>query len=81
MKTIELQLDEETFERAQRLAEVRRYTLETLIAEIIEHLALIDIKADPLLGMFADEPEIIDQVVESAMMARELHPLRPMVDE
>ena len=76
MKTIEVQLDEQTFERAQRLAEARRHTLESLIAEIIQHLAAIGIKADPLLGMFADEPEVIDQVLESAMMAREAHPLR-----
>jgi predicted DNA-binding antitoxin AbrB/MazE fold protein len=32
--------------------------------------------ADPLLGLMADEPELIDQVVEMAMTSRESHPLR-----
>lgn len=80
MKTIELQLDEQTFERAQRLAETRRYTLEALIAKIIEQLAVIETKPDPLLGMFAHEPEIMDQVIESVMTSREMHPLRQPVN-
>ncbi len=75
MKTIEVQLDEQTFERARRLAETRRYTLESLIVEIVQHLATIEMKGDPLPGMFADEPETIDQAIESAMTAREAHPL------
>lgn len=33
-------------------------------------------KPDPLLGLMADEPELLDEVVEAAMMARESHPLR-----
>jgi predicted DNA-binding antitoxin AbrB/MazE fold protein len=31
---------------------------------------------DPLLGLMADEPELLDEVVEEAMAARESHPLR-----
>jgi predicted DNA-binding antitoxin AbrB/MazE fold protein len=31
---------------------------------------------DPLLGSMAEEPELIDQVVDEAMKARESHPLR-----
>jgi hypothetical protein len=31
---------------------------------------------DPLLGLMADEPELVDSVVESAMLARERDPLR-----
>ena len=31
---------------------------------------------DPLLGMFADEPDLMDEIVGSAMRARESHPLR-----
>jgi hypothetical protein len=31
---------------------------------------------DPLLGLMADEPELVDQVVEAAYAARERHPLR-----
>ncbi len=69
MKTIEVQLDEQTFERARRLAETRHYTLETLIAEIVQHLATIEMKGDLLLGIFADEPETIDQVIGATIRA------------
>ena len=31
---------------------------------------------DALLGLFRDEPELLDQIVEEAMSARETQPLR-----
>jgi predicted DNA-binding antitoxin AbrB/MazE fold protein len=31
---------------------------------------------DPLIGLMSDDPELVDQVVESVMTARESHPLR-----
>jgi predicted DNA-binding antitoxin AbrB/MazE fold protein len=31
---------------------------------------------DPLKGFLSDEPELIDAIVEEAMLARESHPLR-----
>jgi hypothetical protein len=31
---------------------------------------------DELLGLFRDEPEVLDQLVEEAMSARETQPLR-----
>jgi predicted DNA-binding antitoxin AbrB/MazE fold protein len=34
------------------------------------------IATDPILGLMADDPDLIDQVVETAMVARELHPFR-----
>jgi predicted DNA-binding antitoxin AbrB/MazE fold protein len=36
--------------------------------------------ADPILGLMADEPGLVDQVVEAAMAARESHPLRAPID-
>ena len=76
MEKIELQLDEQTLARALRLAESRWGGLEELITEIIEQMEVVETADDPFLGMFADEPELIDQVIESIMMAREAHPLR-----
>jgi predicted DNA-binding antitoxin AbrB/MazE fold protein len=35
-----------------------------------------DLPSDPLLGLMSDEPNLLDQVVEAAMVARETHPLR-----
>ena len=31
---------------------------------------------DPILGMFSDEPELMDQIIEDAMHSREVNPLR-----
>ena len=76
MEQIALQLDEQTLARARRLAASRHSTLEALLAALIERLDETQTRGDPLLGMFAGEPEMIDQVVESALQAREDHPLR-----
>jgi hypothetical protein len=80
MKTIQLQLDEQTLERAWRIAKIRHRTLEELIQEIISQLGEAEAANDPFLGMFAGmfahEPELVDQVIESVMKAREEHPLR-----
>ena len=71
MEKIDLQLDEQTLERARRLAESRHCTLEELIREAIEQLGVTKAASDPFLGMLADEPELMDQVTELAMRARE----------
>jgi hypothetical protein len=76
MERIELELDEQTMQRARRLAETRRCTLEQLLTEIIERLGPGTTTDDVFQGMFAQEPELIDDVVESAMHARETDPLR-----
>lgn len=76
MEMIHLQLDEQTLDRAKRLSKLRQCTLEELIKDIIEQIRLVDPAHNHVLGMFADEPGLMDQVVESAMVAREQHPFR-----
>ncbi len=76
METIELQLDTQTLENARRLAESRNCSLEELIKEVIARLWMAKTEIDPWLGMFADEPDLIDHVLASAMQARSEHPLR-----
>lgn len=76
MGKIELQLDEQTLTRALKLAASRKCTLEDLIKEIIEQIEISETASEPFLGMFSDEPELIDQVTAFTMMARESHPLR-----
>jgi hypothetical protein len=71
METIELQLDEQTLARLRQLAESRHIAPADLIKEMVARAV-----SDPFLGMLADEPELIDQVTEEAMRAREEHPLR-----
>jgi hypothetical protein len=76
MKRIELELDEETLERARQLAAARQCSLEELIKDLLKQTEAHKPLQDPYLGMLADEPELIDRVTESAMEAREEHPLR-----
>jgi hypothetical protein len=76
MATIELRLDEQTIERIERIAARRSSTVETLVKEIIDLLATVEVSADPMMGMFADDPDLMDQITASAMKARENDPLR-----
>jgi hypothetical protein len=73
---VEIELDEQALEQARRLAEARSCTVEQLIKELIEDLTAAKTKDDVFLGMFAQEADLVDQVMESAMRAREAHPLR-----
>ncbi len=76
MTVLELHLDEQTIERVHDLAARRHSTIEALIIKLVKMLAEGAAVGDPLLGMFAQEPELLDVVLENAMMARETDPLR-----
>jgi hypothetical protein len=76
METIELHLDAQTLARVRQLAASRHCTIETLLKECLAHLGVAEPAGNPFLGMFADEPELIDQARESAMQAHAEHPLR-----
>lgn len=71
MKTLELQLDENTFQQAVRLAAYYQWTLEELFTQALDKLKAPSLSDDPMLGLFSEEPELIDEIVESAMQTRE----------
>lgn len=75
MTTLVLQLDEQTLEDLRRMAGSRGCTVEALITDLIDRLVVTG-SDDRFLGMLADEPDLMDQVTESAMRGREEHPLR-----
>jgi hypothetical protein len=75
LETIELQLDEQTLANARKLAAARHVSVEELLKEALSHLG-VPPAADPVAGMFADDPELLDQIVEEAMQARERDPFR-----
>jgi hypothetical protein len=79
MERIEIEFDEETLARARKLAEARRCSLDELLKAFIQQETKPTSSVDTMLGMFADEPELLDEVVESAMQARERDPLRQTV--
>jgi hypothetical protein len=76
MDTVVVELDPQTSERARRLAQVHGTTVTALVQSLITQLDSGEIKHDTLLGLFADEPALLDQVVEQAMQTRETQPLR-----
>lgn len=76
METIELQLDEQTLEQARKLAAARHVSVEELLKEALGRLDVAPAADDPITGMFADEPELLDQIVEEAMQVRERDPFR-----
>ena len=76
MATIKLQLDNQTFERVQAIAARCHFTVETLLQDVIQSLVSVETRDDPILGMFAQEPDLLDAVVASAMQGRESNPLR-----
>lgn len=76
METIELQLDFQTLERARQVAASQQCTLEELLTSLIEQLGTDQSEPDSLVGMFADEPHLMDEIATSAMQSREASPLR-----
>ena len=67
-------LDDQTREVLRQLAEKHGWTVEELARVVLGSVpAAAD--GDPILGLMADEPDLIDKVVDSAYEARE-HPLR-----
>ncbi len=76
MTILEVYLDEKTMAQAQRVARQRQATLEALVTDIIASLAALETEADPWWGLFAEEPELLDEVVALAMTARERDALR-----
>ncbi len=70
MEKIELELDRLTFERAKTLAIVNQSSLPELINQVIIRLAEIQEKKDLLMGLYADIPEIVDEIVAEAMEKR-----------
>jgi plasmid stability protein len=76
VSTIQINLDDKTLDKMRRIAAKRHASVEALIEDLIRSLATSESSPDPLLGMFVQEPDLLDAVVESAMQARDNHPLR-----
>ncbi|MBD3326547.1 hypothetical protein GF339_18325 [candidate division KSB3 bacterium] len=55
---------------------VTRHLLDVLNAMLLQSLPTPEGQNDALLGLFADQPELLDQVTEQAMQARETVPQR-----
>jgi hypothetical protein len=69
-------LDDKTLEQVKHIADRRRATVEAFIQDLIQRLVDIETADDPVLGMFAQEPDLMDAVIISTLQARETDPLR-----
>ena len=59
----------------------RFMTKDQVVKEALERFQQTTTPVRPsLLGLFADEPDLMDEVVEAAMKARETRPLRLPTD-
>jgi hypothetical protein len=70
MTKIEVELDQQTLESAKLLAESRQSTLPELIADVIKLLVRQKRTKDPWLGLVADEPELVGEILEEALKNR-----------
>ena len=70
MVSIQIQLDEGTVGRLRSLAEARRCSIEDLLRDLLAGCEPTGTSTVPLLGMFADAPGLIDEIVEAAMKDR-----------
>ena len=71
MDTTIIELDLQTMARARRLAQLRGVSVATLIREVIISLDAAEPTADPVLGMFRDEPALLNEVIDGTMTGRE----------
>ncbi len=76
METVVVELDPQTSERARRLAAARGTTISALVTRLIAQLDSDEAYPDTLFGLCADEPELLDRIVDQAMHDREHRPLR-----
>lgn len=80
MATNELHLDELTYARAERLAKEKNVSVEELVSDAIERYtdasAAKPAPRESMIGLFADAPELMDQIVEEAYLDRETAPHR-----
>ncbi|MEQ8463935.1 hypothetical protein [Coleofasciculus sp. E1-EBD-02] len=70
MTKIEVELDQQTLESAKLLAESQQSTLPELIADVIKLLVRQKRTKDPWLGLVADEPELVGEILEEALKNR-----------
>ena len=71
MTKIELELNDSTLEQAKTHATKQHITVEKLFANILEQQVPILPSSRSSLGLFADEPDIMDHVMEMIRIERD----------
>lgn len=76
--TIQLDLPLTTYQALQQVAETAHKTETELIVEAVQAYLQQEQARDSLLGLFANEPELVERVAEDALQSREQSTLRLM---
>ena len=71
MKVVEVRIAPELYHRAEALAAARQCSVEALLRCLIEQVIEAEAPADRTIGLFADEPDLIDNVLANALAERE----------
>lgn len=70
MTRMQLQLDPDTASRLKQAADARRVTPDQLLKALLDNIEVVERREDPLLGLMADQSDLLDEVVAEAMEAR-----------
>jgi hypothetical protein len=73
---IEIDIDEQTYETIQKMAQEQCTSVDRVIAHLVTGAPGTPVEPQGILGLFASEADLIDEVCEAAMTARSRHPLR-----
>ena len=76
MVSVTLRLNNREYSKITKLAKIRKCSVDTVIKDAIARTKTPAVRKDCIIGLFADEPELVDAIAHSAMQAREMHPLR-----
>ena len=72
---ITIEIDEPTLWRARGMARDNDCTVVEIIEKALNKLALEEPPKDHILGMCADDPDSVDEMLEEVMKDRAAHPL------
>lgn len=77
MSRTPVELESDILARAEWLARQRGISVEQFLDGLIDQACPpVESNRDLVLGLFRDEPDLMDQVAEDAMRSREEQPLR-----
>jgi hypothetical protein len=76
MATEPVEINPELLERARRLAEQSHRSIDDILQEALDRMERPSKPQGSIVGLFADEPELVDQILDDVYRTREQGQLR-----
>lgn len=70
MQKIELEIDQETYEKIEQLSQTYHCQLSDLIKAMINQLTQPEIMNDSLIGKWSNDADLVDQMIEELVQNR-----------